>query len=58
VLRTHVPGRPIGTLDDARRPCVGTGRSHLAVRRDRHPLALVQARTGDTRTLGQEPHRG
>ncbi|WP_235915284.1 GH39 family glycosyl hydrolase [Puerhibacterium puerhi] len=42
-----MPDRPIGTLDDAWRTCVGTGRFNLALRRDyQESLALVQAEIG------------
>ncbi|MFC7404094.1 GH39 family glycosyl hydrolase [Georgenia alba] len=43
----HVPDRPVGTLTDAWRACVGTGRFNLALRKDyQDSLALVQSEIG------------
>ncbi|MBO0607749.1 xylan 1,4-beta-xylosidase [Myceligenerans salitolerans] len=45
--RTVVPVGPIGTLGDAWRACVGTGRFNLALRQDyQESLALVQREIG------------
>lgn len=45
--RTIVPAEPAGTLSDAWRTCVGTGRFNLALRRDyQDSLALVQREIG------------
>ncbi|MGC5167486.1 GH39 family glycosyl hydrolase [Luteimicrobium sp. DT211] len=44
---TVVPSEPTGTLSDAWRTCVGTGRFNLALRRDyQDSLALVQREIG------------
>lgn len=46
-MRTVVPHAPVGTLSDAWRACVGTGRLNLALRRDYHEsLALAQRDIG------------
>ncbi|RPF23107.1 GH39 family glycosyl hydrolase [Myceligenerans xiligouense] len=45
--RTVVPAEPLGTLGDAWRACVGTGRFNLALRQDyQDSLALVQREIG------------
>ncbi|GAB4084639.1 cellulase family glycosylhydrolase [Myceligenerans cantabricum] len=45
--RTIVPAEPFGTLSDAWRACVGTGRFDLALRQDyQDSLALVQREIG------------
>jgi xylan 1,4-beta-xylosidase len=47
VPRTIVPTQPVGTLTDAWRSCVGTGRFNLALRKDyQDSLALVQREIG------------
>lgn len=44
---TVVPAEPVGTLSDAWRKCVGTGRLNLALRRDhQESLAVVQREIG------------
>lgn len=47
MTRTAVPANPTGTLSDAWRACVGTGRFNLALRQDyQESLALVQREIG------------
>lgn len=46
-MRTTIPDRPVSTLSDAWRRCVGTGRMNLALRSDhQESLALVQQEIG------------